>query len=223
MAGNYSHTTRATGLTLTATIYNSDHTNHITNHTPTGLDDYSANLSQMQTTTDPSGGSLATSGAGEFERLRFQFAAMNPTNTNWYDAPPVIRSNAFAIAPGATPNTNINVVTTATERSYNIPTITDATDLAKSGSSGSFSLDATGGILTFNITENITGILAVSFERQDLNSSSTTEMYFAGADINSDNIRINIHKRGSVANVDMTTIFDAGDSALIVIAYITAS
>ncbi|MEE9302865.1 MAG: hypothetical protein V3U84_03675 [Thiotrichaceae bacterium] len=73
MSGNYSHTTRATGSTLTATIYNGDHVNHITNATPTGLDDYSTNVSQMQTITDPGevgSESLATSTAGEFERIR---------------------------------------------------------------------------------------------------------------------------------------------------------
>ncbi len=67
-AGNYSHTSRATGATLTASIYNSDHVNHITNATPAGLDDYSSNVAQMQATTDPypaSTESLASSTAGD--------------------------------------------------------------------------------------------------------------------------------------------------------------
>ncbi len=79
-AGNYSHTTRAVGLTLTANIYNTDHTNHITNHNFDTLDDYSSNNAEMQTTTDPysSGAeSLATSGAGELARIRYLLKQMH--------------------------------------------------------------------------------------------------------------------------------------------------
>lgn len=79
MAALYSHTTRADGITLTAAIYNADHQNHINNGVPSQLDDYSTNTTEMRTTTDPgevSSESLATSMAGEFERLRFAIAEM---------------------------------------------------------------------------------------------------------------------------------------------------
>lgn len=72
--GNYSHTTRAVGTILTATIYNSDHQNHITNQNPTGTGAYSDTASQMRLVTNPGSvgsESLATSLAGELERLRF--------------------------------------------------------------------------------------------------------------------------------------------------------
>lgn len=89
MAGNYSHTTRGTGTTLTATIYNEDHAKHVTFNTPAGLDDYSTNESQMQTTTDPYPGqavSLATSTAGEFERIRHLIKQITG-QAQWYIDP----------------------------------------------------------------------------------------------------------------------------------------
>lgn len=91
MAALYSHTTRATGLTLTAAIYNADHQNHITNGVPLMLDDYSSNASEMQSTADPGESgteSLATTLAGEIERLRFAILEMkqrfDPTLSYWY-------------------------------------------------------------------------------------------------------------------------------------------
>jgi hypothetical protein len=89
MAGNYSITTRADGLILTGSIYNADHQNHVDNCTPTGLDDYSLDVAQMRTQTDPGtigSESLATSAAGELARLRFVMARLID-KTYWYDAP----------------------------------------------------------------------------------------------------------------------------------------
>lgn len=93
MPALYSHTTRSAGTVLTATIYNDDHQNHIDNGVPAQLDDYSTNVAQMQTTTDPypaSTESLATTLAGELERLRFQIAQVEQylnggtALTEWY-------------------------------------------------------------------------------------------------------------------------------------------
>lgn len=91
MAALYSHTTRATGLTLTAAIYNSDHQNHIDNGVPLQHDDYSSSVGQMQTNTDPGEiGSevLATTQAGEFERLRFLLKEITG-KTQWYPSPDI--------------------------------------------------------------------------------------------------------------------------------------
>lgn len=94
MAANYTITTRNAGDILTAAIYNADHQNHIDNGVPLILDDYSANLAQMQTTTDPgelAGEDLATSLAGELARLRFAIqdikAFYDTTLTRWYQTP----------------------------------------------------------------------------------------------------------------------------------------
>lgn len=91
MPALYTHTTRATGTILTATIYNGDHQNHIDNGIPAQLDDYSGNVPQMQTATDPGevgSESLATSMAGEFERLRYAIKDIKGT-TQWYESPAV--------------------------------------------------------------------------------------------------------------------------------------
>lgn len=89
MPGNYSHITRANGTILTASIYNTDHQNHIDNQTPAGTDDYSANLAEMRAQTDPGevgSESAAASLAGELERIRFAIAEAKGT-TYWYETP----------------------------------------------------------------------------------------------------------------------------------------
>lgn len=89
MSGLYSHTTRSSGTTLTASIYNSDHQNHIDNHIPEQIDDYSVDVTEMRVTTDPGESgteSRPTSLAGEIERLRFIIAEITG-KTQWYESP----------------------------------------------------------------------------------------------------------------------------------------
>lgn len=87
--GLYSHTTRGIGTVLTASIYNSDHINHITNQNPAMTGALADSVGQYQTKTDPGGvGSevLAANLAGELERLRFCIARITG-KTQWYEAP----------------------------------------------------------------------------------------------------------------------------------------
>ncbi len=89
-AGSYSHTTRSTGTILTANIYNTDHQNHIDNDDFQHMDDYSSNVSQMQSTTNPGGvgtESLATTAAGEIERLRYMIGQV-VGGAQWYSTVP---------------------------------------------------------------------------------------------------------------------------------------
>ena len=89
MAGNYSHTTRADGLTLTAAIYNADHQNHINNSDPETHDDYSPDVATMQITTDPGEvgtENQATTLAGEIERLRHVIKEITGKD-QWYETP----------------------------------------------------------------------------------------------------------------------------------------
>ena len=136
----------------------------------------------------------------------------------------VLRSVTLYFQPGATPGTNIDI-TSVSEGSttFNTPTITDATDLAKSGSSGSFALDASGNLVTLDMTETVVGVLSASYWIHDINSSSTTETYFPLVTIVSGNLRISTNKRGNSSNVDWTSIMDAGDEAYIQIAFITST
>jgi hypothetical protein len=85
MPGNYSKlVTVITGQTITAAERNNEFDNVINNMTPDGVDDASANLATMQSTVDPSGGSLATDLRGEIKRLRFMIKSI-VGSTNWYD------------------------------------------------------------------------------------------------------------------------------------------
>jgi hypothetical protein len=98
-SGLYSHTTRASGLTLTANIYNTDHTNHITNHNTTQIDDFSGSIAEMRTTTDPypsDSESQATSLSGELERLRFQLHQCIGQD-QWYKDPSISLSGEIVV------------------------------------------------------------------------------------------------------------------------------
>lgn len=85
MPGLYSHSTRRSSISESE--YNVDHQNHITNRVPARIDDYSADVTEMQQSTDPGdvgSESLAGSLACEIERIRFVIAEMKGT-TNWYE------------------------------------------------------------------------------------------------------------------------------------------
>ena len=95
MAGLYSHTTRAPGTILTANIYNTDHQNHIDNHVPDQMDDYSSSVAQMQSTADP--GEVGTESqpttlAGELERIRNMLKEFSG-ETQWYVTPSATLKN----------------------------------------------------------------------------------------------------------------------------------
>tara|TARA_Y100000310_G_C20664605_1_gene806773 strand:- start:955 stop:1326 length:372 start_codon:yes stop_codon:yes gene_type:complete len=100
MAGLYSHTTRASGLTLTANIYNADHQNHIDNHDPEQIDDYSPDNATFQTMTDPyptSSESLPTTLAGELERIRYQLDQIIG-GSQWYHDMPATNGDLTTIS-----------------------------------------------------------------------------------------------------------------------------
>jgi len=101
MPGLYSHTTRATGLVLTAAIYNSDHQNHIDNHIPAQMDDYSTDDATMQTQTDPypaSSTDRPTTLAGELERIRYVLNEITG-NTYWYEDVPATLQSVTSFHP----------------------------------------------------------------------------------------------------------------------------
>ena len=90
MPGTWSKlVTVITGQTITASLWNNEFDNVITNATPAGTDDDSANLSAMQSTTDPypsAAESLATDLSGELRRLRYLIAQLSG-RTQWYQDP----------------------------------------------------------------------------------------------------------------------------------------
>lgn len=75
--------------TLNYADLNAEIDNILTNLTPAGMDDYSANAAQMKLQTSPGAvgtESLAQSAAGEIERLRYVLARIIGS-TYWYEAP----------------------------------------------------------------------------------------------------------------------------------------
>lgn len=68
---------------------NAEFDNILNNLTAANVDDYSANVSQMQSTSDPGevgSESLATSIAGELSRLRYMIREITG-ETQWYESP----------------------------------------------------------------------------------------------------------------------------------------
>ena len=80
MPGLYSHTSRAAGTVVTASIYNGDHQNHIDNQTPDKTDDWSSSAAQKQLASDPFAAevtdTLAASLAEEVQQLRFAVGSL---------------------------------------------------------------------------------------------------------------------------------------------------
>jgi len=131
--GLYTHTTRGTGTTLTASIYNADHTNHITNQNPSMTGAYSDNVTQMQLNTDPGGlgsESLAGSLAGELERLRFAVKRITG-KAQWYIAP---ATNLDSIPGGGGPLTAAGTATLLTMTRTENDTTERSVELIQSGS-----------------------------------------------------------------------------------------
>lgn len=74
---------------VTHSDLNAEFDNVLTNFVPLMMDDYSSNTSQMQTTADPGevgSESLATTLAGELERLRFIIKEITGED-QWYESP----------------------------------------------------------------------------------------------------------------------------------------
>jgi len=102
-------------------------------------------------------------------------------------------------------------------------TVTDGTDIAKSGSSGSFALNAGGDSITLDLTEDVIAVLSVTFVSHDLNTSHVTETYWTSAAVTGANIVIVTKLSGTSTDVDWTSILDAGDVHQIQVTFITSS
>jgi len=92
------------GATLLAGQLNTTQSEVLSNFTPTGMDDYSSNAAEMQTTTDPypsQAESLATSGAGELARIRYLIKQIT-NQSQWYIDPKISLGNFVGVATGGT-------------------------------------------------------------------------------------------------------------------------
>jgi hypothetical protein len=133
-----------------------------------------------------------------------------------------MHTNTLRLEPGGTPGTNINC-TDRDSINWGQEAVTDATNLAKSGSSGSFALDAAGDTLTLTLNKSVVGIMGYGIRKQDVNNSSTSELYTLSATVTSEAIEMGFFKRGSGTFADLTSILQAGDQLDFWVSYVTAT
>jgi hypothetical protein len=133
-----------------------------------------------------------------------------------------MHTNTIRLQPGATAGTNINC-TDLDKGNWGQEAVTDTTNLAKSGTGGSFSLNAGGTILTLSIAKEVSGVSGYGIGIHDINSSSTSEVYFLYVTVSAGNLAISMFKRGSGSEIDLTTIMDAGDLCDFWVQYVTAT
>lgn len=84
---------------LTASDLNSEFNNLLNNTIPASIEDYSADVSTMQTTADPGGvgtESLATTLAGELARIRYAIKRI-AGGAQWYVAPAIGRTSLASV------------------------------------------------------------------------------------------------------------------------------
>ena len=159
MPGLYSITARTTLELIDAAKYNADHQNHIDNQTPSMTDDYSVDVSQMQTATDPGElgtESLPTSLAGEIERLRFMLKEAIG-GAQWYTSPPTSLSSVGTSITSLT--ASVAAVTATHTSDINTLNATIATLVVAAGKAGGQTIKggtAAGENLTLNSTNHAT-------------------------------------------------------------------
>ena len=99
----------SSGEDVTHTDLNAEFQNVLDNLTPSGADDHSTNATQMRIQTDPGSvgsESLATSTAGEVERLRYAISRVIG-GTYWYSTPPQSLTQLNALISVGVPQNRI--------------------------------------------------------------------------------------------------------------------
>lgn len=167
--------------TLLADDLNNEFNNILTNLNPSGIGGYSVNVLQMQVQTAPGtvgSESLATTVAGEFERIRFQLATIMGT-TYWYQTPvsSIAQLNA-AIGAASIANRVSSGVTTATgQPAFLIPDTTTNQVTLSTSTPFVYSIAGT----QYTISSNITlGGLATA-----ANTGAATTCFVADTNITS--------------------------------------
>jgi len=165
--GLYTHTTRGTGTVLTASIYNADHVNHITNQNPTMTGALADSVGQFQTNTDPGDigtESLPSNLAGEIERLRYAIKRISGT-AQWYSPPNFdmdsLAALVVAVGGGAPLVKTGNFTVTQTENSKSID------------------CDVSGGAFTITLPGTLTSGFRVRVRRNS--ATNTTALTIAAA------------------------------------------
>ncbi len=127
----------------------------------------------------------------------------------------ILRKIQLQVRDGAIPGTNIDITKfTSQGREYNAPAITDADDLAKSGTSGSYGLSTNGENLTLTLTETVTTVLSAGVISDDLNNGGGGGYYVHTLVIDG-NIQLMVEKSGNTTNLDWTDVTNTGSDFII--------
>lgn len=160
MGATFSRVKNWTTEVLSNTDLNAEIDNILNNLGPSGVDDYSGSAATMRLTTDPgeSGSeSLATSLAGELERLRFAIKEMKGSGvTYWYSSSSTsLTELAAAVGGGLTSNriSSCRTSTTSSQAMFLVPHGTNRTVTLK-GATTSFTYVIAG--TQYNITTDVT-------------------------------------------------------------------
>lgn len=149
---------------VTSDDLNAEFDNILDNLVPLFFDDYSASIGQMQVTTDPGEvgtESLATTLAGEIERLRNMILEISGMN-EWYETPPVsLIGLSNAIGTGITDNRLISgrIRTTSEQPLFLVPNGASKTVTLK-GATTNFIYTINGTEYTISTDVNLTGLTA---------------------------------------------------------------
>lgn len=112
MGATFSRLKNWTTEVLSDTDLNAEIDNILNNLGPAGVDDYSSNATQMKIQTTPGAlgsESLATSLAGEIERLRFVIKRAIGTDVDyWYEAPPTTLTDLVSVLGSGLPQNRIS-------------------------------------------------------------------------------------------------------------------
>ena len=126
--------TVSAGDAILAAHHNTTHQEHIDSNIPENIDDYSVSAAEMRTTADPYPGStesLATTLAGEIERLRYVLKQITG-GTYWYTDPVGLDSTIVSSSL-----TSVGTIGTGVWQGTSIGTsYTDAKVISVSGSTG---------------------------------------------------------------------------------------
>jgi hypothetical protein len=142
-------------------------------------------------------------------------AALDTDLSNKITGTGILRKIHLWVSNGATPGTNIDVEEWAPSGGeYNPPSFTDATNLAKSGSSGSFTLSANGQNLVLDCGKTVTAVLASNVNADDLESGGGGGYYIRGLVDVSDNLQFAIKKSGTESSQDWTSMTNAGSTGI---------
>ena len=161
---------------------------------------------------------LGAGTAGKF--LRTGGAAANPAwSTNfpiegYSTGISVLRCFQISVVAGGTPGTNITITTSDT---YNAPTITGATNLAKTGSGGSFALNAGGTVITMDITENVIAVLGCFFITHKVKNSSTSagDIFYPSVLAVDNTLTLGVKQTGTTSLADILTVLTTANDTLI--------